>query len=73
MAPFRVNRSGGDRRSCARPCAGGTPALPGGRHSVTSLLSLKAWSDGNAAQPDVRDHLTFFEVHPSPLCSGPAL
>ena len=36
MVPFPVDRSGGDRRSCARPCAGGTPALPGSRHPTGS-------------------------------------
>ena len=43
--PFPVDRSGGDRRSCARPCAGGTPALPGSRHLMTSLFPFKGGSD----------------------------
>lgn len=28
MVPFPVDRNGGDRRSGAGSCAGGTPALP---------------------------------------------
>ena len=36
MAPFPVDPSGGDGRGCARLCAGGTPALPGSRHPMTS-------------------------------------
>ena len=27
--------------SCARPCAGGTPALPGSRHLMTSLFPVR--------------------------------
>ena len=38
MVPFAVDRSGSDRRSCAKTCAGGTPALPGGGHHTTSLF-----------------------------------
>ena len=40
MAPFPVDRSRRDKRSCARPCAGGTPALPGSRHPMTSDLTF---------------------------------
>ena len=36
MRPFRVDPSGGDGRGCARLWAGGTPALPGGLHPMTS-------------------------------------
>ena len=36
MAPFPVDPSGGDGPGCARLCAGGTPALPGSRHPMTS-------------------------------------
>ncbi len=36
MRPFRVDPSGGDGRGCARLCAGGTPALPGSLHPLTS-------------------------------------
>ena len=36
MAPFPVDPSGGDSRGCARLGAGGTPALPGSRHPMTS-------------------------------------
>ena len=36
MAPFPVDPSGGDGRGCARLGAGGTPALPGSRHPMTS-------------------------------------
>ena len=38
MAPFPVNPGGGDGRGCARLGAGGTPALPGSRHPMTSSL-----------------------------------
>ena len=38
MAPFPVDPSGGDGRGCARLGAGGTPALPGSRHPMTSSL-----------------------------------
>ena len=37
MAPLPVAPGGGDGRGCARICAGGTPALPGGLHPMTSL------------------------------------
>ena len=36
MAPFPVDPSGGDGRGCARLGAGGTPALPGSHHPMTS-------------------------------------
>ena len=36
MAPFPVDASGGDVPGCARLGAGGTPALPGSRHPMTS-------------------------------------
>ncbi len=36
MAPFPVDPSGGDARGCARLGAGGTPALPGSHHPMTS-------------------------------------
>ena len=36
LAPLPVDPGRGDGRGCARICAGGTPALPGGLHSVTS-------------------------------------
>ena len=36
MAPFPVDPSGGDGQGCARLGAGGTPALPGSRHPMTS-------------------------------------
>ena len=35
-APLPVDSGGGDGRSCGRICAGGTPALPGGSHPMTS-------------------------------------
>ena len=35
-APLPVDSGGGDGRSCERICAGGTPALPGGLHPMTS-------------------------------------
>ena len=38
MALFPVDPSGGDGRGCARLGAGGTPALPGSRHPMTSSL-----------------------------------
>ena len=38
MAPFPVDPSGGDGQGCARLGAGGTPALPGSRHPMTSSL-----------------------------------
>ena len=36
MAPLPVDPSGGDGRGCARLGAGGTPALPGSHHPMTS-------------------------------------
>ena len=36
MALFPVDPSGGDGRGCARLGAGGTPALPGSLHPMTS-------------------------------------
>ena len=36
MVPFPVDPSGGDGRGCARLGAGGTPALPGSSHPMTS-------------------------------------
>ncbi len=36
MAPFPVDPSGGDGRGCDRLGAGGTPALPGSHHPMTS-------------------------------------
>ena len=36
MAPFPVDSSGGDVPGCARLGAGGTPALPGSHHPMTS-------------------------------------
>ena len=36
MAPLPVDASGRDGRGCARLGAGGTPALPGSRHPMTS-------------------------------------
>ena len=36
MAPFPVDSSKGDGRGCAWLCAGGTPALPGSTHLMTS-------------------------------------
>ena len=39
MRPFPVDPSGGDGQGCARLCAGGTPALPGSRHPMTSSHS----------------------------------
>ena len=36
MAPFPVDSSEGDGRGCAWLCAGGTPALPGSTHLMTS-------------------------------------
>ena len=35
LEPLPVDPGGGDGRGCARICAGGTPALPGGPHPVT--------------------------------------
>ena len=35
-APLPVEPGGGDGRGCANNCAGGTPALPGGLHPLTS-------------------------------------
>ena len=36
LAPLPVDPGGGDDRGCAKTCAGGTPALPGGLHPMTS-------------------------------------
>ena len=36
LAPLPVEPGGGDGRGCAKNCAGGTPALPGGLHPMTS-------------------------------------
>ena len=35
LEPLPVDPGGGDGRGCARICAGGTPALPGGAHPMT--------------------------------------
>ena len=35
MAPFPVDPSGGDKRGCAKLCAGGTPALPGSHRPMS--------------------------------------
>ena len=42
LAPLPVDPGGGDGRGCARHCAGGTPALPGGHHRVTSSQQRKS-------------------------------
>ena len=36
MAPLPIDLRGGNGRGCARLCAGGTPALPGGLHPMRS-------------------------------------
>ena len=36
LAPLPVEPGGGDDRGCAKSCAGGTPALPGGLPPMTS-------------------------------------
>ena len=48
-APLPVVPGGGVGRGCARTCAGGTPALPGGFHPVTASrqwrsIGLRAFS-----------------------------
>ena len=48
-APLPVEPGGGDKRGCARSCAGGTPALPGGLHPLTRWeqrrsIGLCVWS-----------------------------
>ena len=35
LAPLPVEPGGGDGKGCAKTCAGGTPALPGGLHPMT--------------------------------------
>ena len=41
LAPLPVDPGGGDDRGCAKTCAGGTPALPGGLHPMTSSLQRR--------------------------------
>ena len=60
MAPLPVDPSGGDGRGCARFSAGGTPALPGSRHPMTSSTSRETKI---AVAPWWR--LWLKEVHPS--------
>ena len=41
LAPLPVGLGGEDGRGCAKACAGGTPALPGGLHPLTSSQQSK--------------------------------
>ena len=61
MAPFPVDPSGGDGPGCARLGAGGTPALPGSLHPMTSSLQGHQMADAFWC------HLSLKEVH---LSSG---
>ena len=61
MAPFPVDPSGGDGRGCARLGAGGTPALPGSHHPMTSS------HQGHQIADAFRYRLSLREVH---LSSG---
>ncbi len=61
MAPFPVDPSGVDGRGCARLGAGGTPALPGSLHPMTSSLQ------GNRIAEAFWRRLLLKEVH---LSSG---
>ena len=61
MAPFPVDASGGDGRGCARLGAGGTPALPGSHHPMTSS------QQGHKIAEAFGYHLWLKEV---PLSSG---
>ncbi len=69
MAPFPVDRSGGDSRSCARPGAGGTPALPGSLYSMRSLHQRDKSADAfwrRLSSKEVRPSsglLVFIRVH----------
>ena len=49
LFPFPVDRSGSDWQDCARACAGGTPALPGGRHLTTSLFPSRGSDSGRGS------------------------
>ena len=42
LGPLPVEPGGGDERGCAKSCAGGTPALPGGLHPLTSLQQRRS-------------------------------
>ena len=61
MAPFPVDPDGGDGRGCARLGAGGTPALPGSHHPMTSS------HQGHQIAEAFGYRLSFKEVH---LSSG---
>ncbi len=58
MAPLPVDPSGGDGRGCAKNCAGGTPALPGGHRPYikpgTSFTSCPGIGQGALCRP--QDH-----------------
>ena len=58
-APLPVDSGGGDGRSCGRICAGGTPALPGSRHPMTSS------HQGHKIADVFWRRLWLMEVHPS--------
>ena len=63
MAPFPVDPSGGDGRGCARLGAGGTPALPGSLHPMTSS------PQGHQIAEAFWCRLTLKEVHLSSVYS----
>ena len=80
MRPFRVDPSGGDGRGSARLCAGGTPALPGSRHPITSsdqghkiaeafwcCLSLKEVLLSSCLFVFIRVHLWFIFINDQPF------
>ena len=58
MASLPVDPSGGDDRGCARICAGGTPALPGGLHP------MRSFHRGHDIAEAFRHRLWWKEVHP---------
>ena len=80
MVPFPVDPSGGDGQGCARPCAGGTPALPGSRHPMTSShqghniaevfwysLSLKEVHLSSGLFVSIRVHSWFIFINDQPF------
>ena len=80
MAPLPVDPSGGDGRGCARLGAGGTPALPGSHHPMTSShqghkiaeafwcrLSLKEVHLSSCLFVLIRVHSWFFFINGRPF------
>ena len=51
LTPLPVDPGRGDGQGCGTMCAGGTPALPGGLHPMTSSQHLPAFLTGQRAGP----------------------